>query len=129
MPKARQLTAWVPDRPGMLGEVAAALAAKKVNIQAFIAAVMDGRGGLRMIVDKPATARKVFAEYGWEASEEDVIEVTLADKPGSLGNVAKKLGAAGVNIQYAYTGTAKSAARVNTYFGVSDVKAGLKALR
>ncbi len=129
MPKVRQLTAWVPDRPGMLGEVAAALGEKKVNILAFIAAVMNGRGGLRMIVDKPAAARKVFAAHGWESTEEDVVEVTLTDKPGSLGTLTKKLGAAGVNIQYAYTGTAKSASKVNTYFGVSDLKAALKALR
>ncbi len=82
-----------------------------------------------MIVDKPAAARKVCQENGWETSEEEVVEVTLPDKPGSLGSVAKKLGQAGVNIEYAYTGSAKSAQRVNTYFAVSDLKAALKALR
>ncbi len=82
-----------------------------------------------MIVDKPAGAKKVFAENGWESSEEDLIEVMLSDKPGSLGRVAAKLGQAGVNIEYAYTGSARSAQRVNTYFSVSDLKAALKALR
>lgn len=129
MPRIKQLTAWVEDRPGMLGRVASALGAKKVNILAFMAPVIGGRGALRMIVDKPAAAKKIFQENGWETSEEDVIEVTLSDKPGSLGTVAAKLGQAGVNIEYAYTGTAKSAQRVNTYFAVSDVKAALKALR
>lgn len=113
----------------MLGRVASALGAKKVNILAFMAPVIGGRGALRMIVDKPAAAKKIFQQNGWETSEEDVIEVTLSDKPGSLGTVAAKLGQAGVNIEYAYTGTAKSAQRVNTYFAVSDVKAALKALR
>jgi len=129
MPRVKQLTAWVEDRPGMLGKVASALAAKKVNIVAFMAPVIGGRGALRMIVDRPAVARKVFAEQGWESTEEEVVEVTLADKPGTLGTVAGKLGAVGVNIEYAYTGSARSASKVNTYFAVSDVKAALKALR
>lgn len=129
MPRVKQLTAWVEDRPGMLAKVASALGARKVNILAFMAPVIGGRGALRMIVDKPAAARKVFQENGWETNEDEVVEVTLPDKPGSLGSVAKKLGQAGVNIEYAYTGSAKSAQRVNTYFAVSDLKAALTALR
>ena len=128
MPKAKQLTIRVEDRPGILGEVASALGAEKVNILAFTAGVAEGRGVLHMVVDKPTAAQKVFAERGWETSEEDVVRVNLADKPGSLGRVAKRLGEAGVNIQYAYTGSAKSAERVNTYFAVSDLEAALKAL-
>jgi hypothetical protein len=129
MPRVKQLTAWVEDRPGMLGKVASALGAKKVNILAFMAPVIGGRGALRMVVDKPAAAKRVFQENGWETSEEEVVEVMLSDKPGSLGNAATKLGQAGVNIVYAYTGTARRAQRVNTYFAVSDIKAALKALR
>ena len=128
MPKAKQLTIRVEDRPGMLGEVASALGAEKVNILAFTAGVAEGSGVLHLVVDKPTAARKVFAECGWETSGEDVVRVNLADKPGSLGRVAKELGEAGVNIQYAYTGSAKSAGRVNTYFTVSDLEAALKAL-
>ena len=129
MPKVKQLTVWVEDRPGILGEVASALGTKKVNIQAFMAVVVEGRGAIRMILDKPALTKKIFAEHGWENSEEDVVAVTLADKPGSLGSTAGKLGGAGINIQYAYTGSAKSARRVTTYFAVADVEAALKALR
>jgi len=113
----------------MLGEVASALAARKVNILAFMVGAAEGRSVVRLVVDKPATARKVLAERGWEPSEEDVVQVTLADVPGSLGGAAKKLGDAGVNIRYAYTGSAHSARKVNTYFAVEDVKAGLRALR
>lgn len=83
MPRAKQVTAWVEDRPGMLGRVAAALGAKKVNIVAFMAPVIGGRGALRMIVDKPAMARKILVENSWETTEEEVLEVLLPDKPGS----------------------------------------------
>lgn len=129
MPKARQLTISVPDRPGMLGEVATALGEKKANIQAFTAWIDGDRGSIRVVVDKAASAKKVMAAHGWDTTEEDVLEVTLANSPGSLGKIAQKLGKAGVNIRYAYVGSAGTARRVNVYFGVSDLKAALKAAR
>lgn len=129
MPRARQLTVWVENRPGMLGEVGSALGVKNVNVAAFMASVTEGRGTIRMIVDKRAVAKAVFTKHGWETTEEDVLEVPLADNPGTLGKVAHKLREASVNIDYAYLGSAGSARRVNAYFGVSDLKVAMTALR
>lgn len=113
----------------MLGQVADALGAKKVNIRAFMAAVMDRRGFVRVVVDKPAVARKVFRAHGWDTTEDEVVELKVPDRPGALGRVADKLGAAGINVQYAYLGTAKSASKVNLYLAVTDAAAALRALR
>jgi hypothetical protein len=113
----------------MLEEVGFARGAKKVNIVAFIATVADSQGTIRMVVDKPPAARKVFAEHGWETTEEEVLEVTLPDTSGSLGRIAHKLRGASVNIHYAYAGSAGSARRVSAYFGVSDLKVALRAVR
>jgi len=129
MPRAKQISAWVEDRPGMLGQVADALGEKGVSIRAFLAAVMGGRGFVRVVVDRPAAAKKIFQAHGWQTTEDEVIEVTVPDEPGALGRVADRLGAAGVNVQYAYVGTARSARLVNLYLAVADVKAGLAALR
>jgi len=113
MPKAKQLSVWVEDRPGMLGKVASALGAKKVNIIGFMAPVADGRDAIRLVVDKPAAAKKALAEGGWETSEEDIIQIVLADKPGALGSAASKLGAAGINIRTASDSDAPRPARAN----------------
>ncbi len=129
MPKVKQLTVWVANRPGMLGEVGSALGVKQVNIVAFMATVADNQGIIRMIVDKRAAARRVFAEHRWETTEEEVLEVALEDKPGSLGRIAHKLREASVNIDYAYAGLGPSARRVSVYFGVSDLKVALIAVR
>jgi hypothetical protein len=129
MARAKQISAWVEDRPGMLGQVAAALGEKGLSIRAFMAAVMDGRGFVRVVVDRPAAAKRIFAAHGWKTAEDEVVEVTVADRPGALGEVADRLGAAGVNIEYAYVGTAGSARKVNLYLAVSDVKAASAALR
>ena len=129
MARAKQISAWVEDRPGMLGKVAAALGEKGVSIRAFMATVMDGRGFVRVVVDRPAAAKRIFAAHGWRTTEDDVVAVTVPDRPGALGDVADRLGAAGVNVEYAYVGTARSASKVNLYLAVSDVKAAASALR
>jgi hypothetical protein len=129
MARAKQISAWVDDRPGMLGQVADSLGENGVSIRAFMAAVMDGKGFVRVVVDRPAAARKIFAAHGWKTTEDDVVEVTVPDQPGALAAVADRLGQSGINIQYAYVGTAKSAQKVNLYLSVPDVKAALKALR
>jgi hypothetical protein len=129
MRRAKQISAWVEDRPGMLGRVADALGAKKIQIRAFMAAKLDGRGFVRVVVDRPAAARKVFASHGWETTEDELLEETVADRPGALGRIADRLGTAGVNIQYAYVGTARRAGRVNLYLAVADPAAALRTLR
>ncbi len=129
MAKVKQLTVWVQDRPGALGEVASAIGEKKVNILALNAWVEGERGAIRMVFDKTAVAKRALAARGWETIEEEVLEVELPHTPGSLGKMAKKLGAAGVNIRFAYTGLSGTARRANVYVGVSDLKAAQKALR
>ena len=129
MARAKQISAWIENRPGMLGRVADALGERGVSIRAFTAAVLDGRGFVRIVADKPAAAKKIFTSHGWDTTVDEVVEVTVPDRPGALGEVADRLGAAGVNIQYAYVGTAKSARQVNLYLAVDDLRAALAALR
>ena len=128
MPRAKQLTISVSDQPGRLGEIGAALGAKKVNIRALMATTEGGRGAVRIVVDKTAAAKKICSSMGWDASEDEVLAVTLTDNPGTLGKVSKKLGAAGVNIEYVYAGPG-GGKHATVYMGVSDIKAALKAAR
>jgi len=129
MPKVKQISAWVENRPGTLGKVADALGAKKIDIRAFMAAVLDGKGFLRVVVDRPALARKVFAAQGWATTVDELVEVTVADRPGELGRVADKLGAVGINIHYGYLGTSGKRGRVSLFMAVENPAAALRALR
>ena len=126
MPRAKQLTISVPDRPGLLGEIATALGEKKVNIVGISGGKMGDMGVVWMVVDKHAAAKKIFAQHGWDAKEDEVLMVTLGNSPGTLGKFATKLGKAGINIMFMYGGSAGSARKLNGYFGVSDLKAALK---
>jgi len=128
MPRAKALKVKVPDRPGVLGEIASALGSKGINLLAVHGYAEQGQGVLCLVVDKLAPATKVLAGRGLKPEEEEVLEVQLADKPGTMGDVAKLLGDAGINIRYVFVGTARGR-KVTVYLAVSDVPAALEILR
>ncbi len=128
MPRAKELKFRVPDRPGMLGEIASALGEKRVNLRAVNAWIEGEEGVVRIVVDKHAAAKKVLDARGWQAEEREVLELELPDKPGALGEVASALGQAGVNITHVFVGTG-SARKATVFLGVSDLAAALKAAR
>ncbi len=128
MPRATELKIRVDDRPGILGEVASALGERKVNLRAVNAWVEGTQGVLRLVVDKAAAAKKVLSAHGYTVEEREILELSLADKPGELGKAARKLGEAGINIQYVFVGSA-AARKVSVFMGVPDVKAAMAAAR
>ncbi len=96
MPRAKALKVQVADRPGILGEIASALGAKGINVRGVQGWVEGGQGVICLVVDKLAAANKVLAARGLSPREEEVIELQMADEPGALGEVARRLGDAGV---------------------------------
>lgn len=128
MPRAKALKVKVPDRPGILGEVASALGAKGINLVAVHGYAEQGQGVLCLVVDKLAAAVKVLAGRGLKPEEEEVLEVQLADRPGAMGEIAKTLGDARINIKYVFVGTARGR-KVTVYLAVDDLPGALKALR
>jgi len=128
MPRAKELKVRVTDRPGALGEVAAALAEKKVNLRAVNAWVEGTEGVVRLVADKTAAAKKVLAARGYQVTEQEVVELEIPDKPGALAEKAGALGRAGVNITHVFIGTG-GARKATVFLGVSDIAAALKALR
>ena len=128
MPRAKELKVRVADRPGALGEVTAALAAKKINLRAVNAWVEGDEGVIRLVAESLPPERKALTAMGLRVEEADVVELELSDKPGALAGKAAALGAAGINITHVYVGTG-GARKATVFLGVSDVAAALKAVR
>jgi hypothetical protein len=129
MAKAKQITAWVESTPGQLGRIAKALGDAKVNVTAFTAYGTGGESPIRLQVSSPTKAKKVLEGLGLRVTEEEVLRLTLADKPGMLGEVGSRLGTAGINVDYAYGSVAKGGKKADVVLGVSDLAGAAKALR
>ena len=103
---AKDLTVVLQDRPGELARLGQATGEAGVNIRGMCAFTGEGRGIIHILVDdaKAAVARKALEDTGMGvADERDVLVVDVEDRPGTLGELARTLGEAGVNIELAYT--------------------------
>jgi hypothetical protein len=129
MAKVKQITAWVENKPGEIGRLAEALGKAKVNISAFTCWGAGPESPVHLQVSSPAKAKKVLQRLGVRITEEEVLRVTLADKPGVLGEVGTRLGAANINVEYAYASVAAGGKKADLILSVSDVSGAAKALR
>ena len=115
---AKDLLVSLEDRPGTLAQVGEALGGAGINIEGLCGLTHEGRGILHLLVEDATAARKALEGSGVKVEgETDVIvsdfSTTDVDRPGVLGEMARALANAGVNITLAYIAT-KNRAVVGT---------------
>jgi hypothetical protein len=121
MPIAKELTIRMENKPGTLGSCCRVLAEGGVNILALQAYESEGQSLIRMVVDDPARATKLFDVQRIYYTLKDVAQITIPPQPGELSRAASQLGNAQININYAYCGTEQESNRPLVIFGVTDV--------
>jgi hypothetical protein len=97
-----QLSVFLENQPGRLAHLCRALGDARVNMRALMVADTQEFGVVRIICDRPQTAREVLEAAGFGVSVADVIAVETPDRPGGLADVLEALGESGVNVEYAY---------------------------
>jgi hypothetical protein len=100
------LTVVLTDEPGQLAKLGGATGAAGINIQGLCAFTGEGRGIIHVLVPDRDAARaaKALEEAGMGvADRRPVLVVDIEDRPGSLGELARELAEAGVNIELLYT--------------------------
>ena len=121
MPKAKQLSVRVENRPGTLAHVARVLGDAKVNILAFLTSTLGAEGSVQVVVDNVNKAKKALEGAGLAYTESDVLHVELPNIPGALGNFAGKLAAKEINITSGYQTTGKDSRKASVVLAVSDL--------
>jgi len=129
MAKVKQITAWADSMPGVLGRIGKAFGEAKITITAFTAYGTGGESPIRMQVSNPAKAKKILQDLGFRVTEEEVLRITVPERPGILGDIGNRLGKAHVNADFAYATVAKGGKKVDVVIGASDLGGAVKALR
>jgi len=104
---ATDLTLYLDDQPGELARVGDVLGTVGANI-AGLCAVSTGGGQaeVHILVNDPTPAFEALESAGIRiASEQEVLVLDIEDRPGALGEVARRLGRAKVNLTTAYLAT------------------------
>jgi hypothetical protein len=120
----KDLTVTLENRPGTLAGLGEALGKAGINIEGMSG---DNRQGetLHLLVEDAAAAREALSGAGIEVTDErDVLVVEVEDRPGTLGEVARKLADAGVNVDLVYS----TFGGVKAVLGVDDPEKARAAL-
>ena len=123
-----QLSAFIENRAGTLAALTADLGRSGISIRGLTIATLADHAVVRLVVSNPRQALHLLGERGVLAVTSPVLAVEVPDAPGSLAHVARRLGRAGVNIDYAYGTSPVSGGPCVTYLHVSDVKKARAAL-
>ena len=121
MPKAKEFTVTIADKPGALGKCFLALAERGVNILAFQSYVEERESLVRFVADDTASAKAVLGSLLMIFEETEVVVVRLAHRPGVLGLAAARLGEAQINIDYSYCGLDPGSTLALLVFGVDNL--------
>ena len=99
---AKQLSVFIENRQGRLGEVLDVLKANGVNILSISLADTTEYGLLRLIVNNPEEGKVKLSEGGFSSMLTDVLILKINHKVGSLQGLLKILSDNDVNIEYMY---------------------------
>ena len=99
---AKQLSVFIENRQGRLGEVLKVLKENNVNILSLSLADTTEYGLLRLIVNNPELGKEKLAEDGFSTILTDVLVLKISHQSGSLQELLKALSDNGANIEYMY---------------------------
>jgi hypothetical protein len=121
----KDLTITLEDRPGRLADLGEATGGAGINIEGMCATTAAGRAEVHVLVDDAAAAREALASADIDVNaEDDVLVIDVEDRPGTLGEVARKVAEAGVNIGLAYS----TFGGVKLVLGVDDLDRARSAI-
>lgn len=125
----KQISVFLENTTGRLGEVTRVLAQAGINIRAISIADTADFGILRLIVDKSDAAVKALNDGGFTTRQSDVAAVEVNDSPGSLAEVMELFQKSQVNIEYLYASLEGQAGKAVVIFKLEDHDKGLKIIR
>ena len=99
---AKQLSVFIENRQGRLGEVLNVLKNNNVNILSLSLADTTEYGLLRLIVNNPELGKDMLSKEGFSNLLSEVLVIRIAHISGSLQELIAKLSESGINVEYMY---------------------------
>ena len=123
-----QISLFLKNQPGVMGEITEKLARKDVNILGLSIDESTDWGVFRIIVNNMDCAKRALHSFGPKAlMVTKVLELLLPNEPGQLQKISDQLARGKVNINYAYASGRGSETAL--YVSVNDVKKAVAVLK
>jgi len=124
----KQISVFLENNAGRLGEVTRVLADAGINLRAISIADTADFGILRLIVNDYSLALDALKNAGFTTRISDVAAVEIDDTPGSLANVMELFQKSKVNIEYLYASLEGKTGKAVVIFKLEDHQKGLQIL-
>ena len=98
----KQLSVFIENRKGRLGEVLSVLKKHHINILSMCVADTTEDGLLRLIVNDPEAGKNALLADGFSSMVSDVIIIKLPHHAGSLQEILELIARKNVNVDYMY---------------------------
>ena len=110
----RQLSVWLPNKPGMLKKFLDILIENNIELRAITVAENDEYGILLLLVDKPDECVRILEKLDYPVSETMVLAVKLKSDNNAIGlqEISKIMGENNINIDYLYNTFVKDESRL-----------------
>lgn len=123
-----QISVFVENRSGQLGDVTRVLEEADVNIRALSLSDTTDFGVLRLMADDTQKAREALSKAGFTVGSTPVVAVDVADRPGGLGHVLGVLSEHGINVEYLYAYTQRESTRATIIFRFDRTEEAVQTL-
>jgi hypothetical protein len=119
----KDLTIELEEKVGAVATAAEALGKAGVNIEGICGFVVGGKGVGHVLVADAGKARQALESAGARVTaEQDVVVMEIEDRPGSLGQLTRKIANAGVNLNAVYLAT-----KTRVVIGARDIEKARQA--
>jgi len=102
MPIQKQLSVFMPNRPGVLAQTCSILSEHGVNIMAMAVHDTVDNAVVRFLVDSPTKALLLLEQEELYVMEHDVVVIEINNVTGEIARIAQCLAEADINIYYLY---------------------------
>lgn len=98
----KQISVFIENRKGRLGEILDVLKEAGVNILSLSLSDTAEYGLLRILSDKPKDGKEALSKAGFSCMLSDVFIINLPHTPGSLQNILRVIADEELNVEYMY---------------------------
>lgn len=98
----RQLMIYVDNDVGMLASVTSIITSTGINLLANCAYAIDKKAAFMFITDDNNGARKLLESHNINVQEEEVVILSIDNKPGVLRAVMDKMAESGIDLTLMY---------------------------
>lgn len=99
---SKQITVFIENRKGRLGEILNVLKTNGVNIISMSLADTSEYGLLRIIADEPQAGKTALTNAGFSCMLTDVFILQVPHTPGALHNILQTIADEELSVEYMY---------------------------